>query len=115
MADYEKGKIDARYVEASLPNLKFQDKQFELALCSHYLFLYSEHVNLEEHIVSLKELCRVAEEVRVYPLVTLNGEISFHLNGVMSELNSLGYTASLVDVSYQFRKGATQMLVVKSE
>lgn len=115
MADYEKGKIDARYVEASLPNLKFQDKQFELALCSHYLFLYSEHVNLEEHIVSLKELCRVAEEVRVYPLVTLNGEISSHLNGVMSELNSLGYTASLVDVSYQFQKGATQMLVVKSE
>ncbi|WP_298770786.1 hypothetical protein [uncultured Shewanella sp.] len=114
MVDYEKGKNEGRYKEASLPNLDFQDGQFDLALCSHYLFLYSEQVDLEEHINSLIELCRVAKEVRVYPLITLNGEISPHLNKVILELKRIGKTTYLSDVNYKFQKGATQMLVVKS-
>ena len=114
IADYDSGKAEGRYVEASLPNLKFEDKQFDLALCSHFLFLYSEQVSRDEHIKSLKELSRVAKEVRVYPLVALNGDVSPHLNEVISEFNKLNFSASLVNVKYQFQKGATQMLVVKS-
>jgi len=114
IADFEKGKVLGRYFHQSLPNLTFKNKQFDLALCSHYLFLYSEHVNLEQHIASLKELSRVAKEVRIYPLLSLNGEISPHLNAVISALNEVGFTGSLMDVGYQFQKGATQMLVVKS-
>lgn len=114
MTDYEKGKDEGRYIEASLPGLDFQNGEFDLALCSHYLFLYSEQVSHEEHINSLIELCRVAREVRVYPLIALNGELSIHLDKVMSELNRVGNMASMIDVNYQFQKGATQMLVVKS-
>lgn len=69
--DCEQGKQSGRYIGASLPELPFEGKTFDLALCSHYLFLYSEHVGLEQHILSVKELCRVANEIRVYPLVTL--------------------------------------------
>ena len=61
IVDYDKGKEEGRYVEASLPNLNFKDKQFDLALCSHFLFLYSEQVSLDEHVKALKELCRVAK------------------------------------------------------
>lgn len=114
IADFEVGKELGRYFHESLPNLSFKDKQFDLALCSHYLFLYSEHVNLELHIASIKELCRVAKEVRIYPLLSLDGEISPHLNEVISTLSEEGLTCSLVGVGYQFQKGATQMLVVKS-
>jgi len=113
VADYDAGKKEGRYIEAALPNLKFKDKQFELALCSHFLFLYSEQVNLDEHIKALKELCRVAKEVRVYPLVALNGEVSPHLDDVIAELNKSDYSASFNNVKYQFQKGATQMLVVR--
>lgn len=114
MIDYEIGKSENRYVEGSLPNLEFNDRHFELALCSHYLFLYSEQVSLQTHIDSLVELCRVAEEVRIYPLIALNGEASPHLRGVMSALSDIGKKVSLIDVSYQFQKNATQMLVVKT-
>jgi len=114
ISDYEQGKQEGRYIDESLPKLSFNDKQFDLALCSHYLFLYSEHVSLEEHIASMQELCRVAKEVRIYPLLSLNGEISPHLNEVISALNNLNLVTSLVDVKYQFQKGASQMLVVKS-
>ena len=114
IADYEKGKKEERYIEGALPVVSFSDKQFDLVLCSHYLFLYSEHVSLDEHIQSLVELNRVAKEVRVYPLLSLNGEISPHLQAAMSALGDLGFSTSLVNVAYQFQKGATQMLVVKS-
>lgn len=114
MIDYEIGKSENRYIEGALPELDFHDQQFELALCSHYLFLYSEQVSLQTHIESIAELCRVAQEVRIYPLTALNGDISPHLNDVTSKLTEKGKTTSLVDVSYQFQKGANQMLVVKS-
>lgn len=114
LADYELGKESGRYVFASLPELGFKDKQFDLALCSHYLFLYSEYVSLDQHIASIKELCRVAREVRIYPLLSLNGEVSSHLQEAIVALNEVNLATSLVDVKYQFQKGATQMLVVKS-
>ncbi len=111
--DYEQGKQAGRYIDASLPELPFEDKTFDLALCSHYLFLYSDHVSLEQHILSMKELCRVANEVRVYPLVTLEGKPSGHLDPVVAELQNVGVDVSFHKVRYCFQKGAEEMLVVK--
>jgi hypothetical protein len=114
IADFEVGKKSGRYFHDSLPSLPFKEKEFDLALCSHYLFLYSEHVNLEQHIASVKELSRVAREIRIYPLLSLDGVISKHLNDVILALTDMGLNCSLVGVEYQFQKGATQMLVVES-
>ncbi|MCG8344137.1 MAG: SAM-dependent methyltransferase [Chlorobiales bacterium] len=111
--DYEQGKKAGRYIDASLPELPFEDKIFHLALCSHYLFLYSEHVSLEQHILSMKELCRVANEVRVYPLVTLDGKRSEYINPVVSELRNDGLDVSFQKVRYRFQKGADEMVVAK--
>ena len=114
IADYETGKSEGRYIPESLPNLSFNDKSFDLALCSHYLFLYSEHVDLEQHIASIEELSRVSREVRIYPLLSLNGEESPHLKEVILALSTTELSCSIENVGYQFQKGATQMLVVKS-
>ena len=114
LSDYELGKKSGRYINASLPTLPFKNNEFELALCSHYLFLYSEHVNQEQHILSMRELCRVTSEVRVYPLLSIgNNQVSPHLESVMSTLKKSGFNVSLAPVEYEFQKGATEMLVVK--
>lgn len=114
LSDYEVGKKAGRYINGSLPVLPFNDDEFELALCSHYLFLYSEHVTLNQHILSLKELCRVSKEVRIYPLLSIeDNEQSKHLNPVMTSLLSSGISTSLVPVEYEFQKGAKEMLVAK--
>ena len=113
--DYEKQQESGRYIDASLPKLSFEIAEFDLALCSHYLFLYSEHVSQEQHLLSMKELCRVAKEVRIYPLLSINSnEESPHLEPVMAELERNGFNVSLVSVKYEFQKGATKMLVAKS-
>jgi len=111
--DYEQGKKAGRYINASLPQLPFKDNAFDLALCSHYLFLYSDHVSFAEHILAVRELCRVAIEVRIYPLVTLEGKRSPHLDPVVSELKNDGLDVSFQKVRYRFQKGAEEMVVLR--
>tara|TARA_R100000900_G_scaffold146524_2_gene137272 strand:- start:149173 stop:149805 length:633 start_codon:yes stop_codon:yes gene_type:complete len=113
LRDYDAGRSAGRYLCASLPSLPFADRQFELALVSHFLFLYSDHLNLQQHIDGLRELCRVAREVRVYPLLSLDGRRSPHLSGVRQVLESRGLETDLRPVRYRFQRGATEMLVVR--
>jgi len=53
VADYENGKNQGRYVVGELPTLEFDDSQYQLALCSHFLFLYSDHFTYEFHRTSV--------------------------------------------------------------
>ena len=74
LADFERGKGEERYVAAALPKLPFAAGAFDLALCSHLLFLYSEQLSFEFHLGAVAEMCRVAREVRIFPLVDLAGQ-----------------------------------------
>ena len=97
-----------------MPALPFLDGEFELAICSHYLFLYSEHITQKQHVLSVKELCRVANEVRIYPLISMTtNDKSLYLESVISALKEEGIKTSLVPVEYEFQKGAVEMMVVK--
>src|SRR5690606_27300937 len=113
LSDFTAGSQTGRYVPASLPTLPFSDSEFDLAVCSHYLFLYSDHVNAATHLAAMREMCRVASEVRVFPVVSLDCKPSKHLDFVMTGLSADGFDVSLQPVSYRFQKGATEMLVVK--
>ena len=42
--DYDLGKRQGRYIDAELPSIALPDKSFDLAVCSHFLFLYTEQV-----------------------------------------------------------------------
>ncbi|UQG55903.1 class I SAM-dependent methyltransferase [Marinobacter sp. M3C] len=114
LSDFDVGRRQGRYVSASLPTLPFSDSEFDLALCSHFLFLYSDQVDEAAHLESMQELCRVASEVRVFPVISLDGKTSKHLDSVMTALSADGIAVSLQPVSYRFQKGATEMLVAKS-
>ena len=110
LADYERGKTTGRYQTGALPQLDFADKQFDVALCSHLLFLYSNLLSCEFHTAVLLELCRVAHEVRVFPLLDLVGKTSVHLEPVLAALTQQGIQAEIATVAYEFQKGGNQML-----
>ncbi|MGA1824954.1 MAG: SAM-dependent methyltransferase [bacterium] len=112
LLDFERGKRTGRYVAQSFPFLEFSDGQFDLALCSHLLFLYSDHFDLSFHINSIREMCRVAREARIFPLLQLGTKPSVHLQSVIHHFEEQGYEISVVDVSYEFQKGGNQMLRV---
>jgi hypothetical protein len=108
--DYEAGRRAGRYVVAGLPELPFPDGSFDLALCSHFLFLYSDELPLDYHQRSVMEMCRVAHEVRIFPLLDLKGEPSGHVGAVLEELRRRGWVARLERVPYEFQKGGNEMM-----
>jgi hypothetical protein len=111
--DYATGMAEGRYLNSALPTLPFRDGDFDLALCSHLLFLYSQQLDQEFHYSSRLELCRVAKEVRVFPLLALGGAISPHLEGSVEMLREAGHQVSIQRVNYEFQRGANEMLQIK--
>jgi len=97
-----------------IDNLTTSQKEL-LVLCSHFLFLYSDHFSLQQHIDSIVELCRVGKQVRIYPLLSLDNQLSPHLEHVRQALQQLHINTELQTVDYQFQQGANQMLVINSE
>jgi hypothetical protein len=108
--DFETGRGDGRYVNAGLPALPFDDGAFDLALCSHFLFLYSQQHDQAFHLASMRELCRVAREARVFPLLALGAQPSPHLGPVAAALEADGFEVSVARVPYEFQRGGNQML-----
>ena len=102
--DFDQGREQGRYVAASLPKLPFADGAFRLALVSHLLFLYSEHLDAAFHVESALELLRVAGEVRIFPLLTLDRRWSPHVDPVRSALEAAGFAVEIVAAPYEFQR-----------
>lgn len=112
LADYEKGKQEGRYLVESLPSLPFEDKVFDLALCSHFLFLYTEQLSLDFHKQAIKEMCRVAKEVRIFPLIDMDLNKSSYIPDICSELSKASFTIEIQKVSYEFQRGGNEMMKI---
>lgn len=113
LQDFESGKPQGRYVIGELPTLDFDAHVFDLALCSHFLFLYSEHFPYEFHRASVFEMLRVALEVRIFPLLTLSSTMSPYVERLVEELKFEGVTVSLEKVDYELQRGGNEMLRVR--
>lgn len=114
LSGYESGKNDGRYVPAELPRLPFSSSSFDLALCSHFLFFYSNHYSLAFHQEAIDELCRVAAEVRIFPLLTYNAEPCPYVRFIMEWLQQTKRAVSVEIVPYQFQRGGNAMMRLRS-
>jgi hypothetical protein len=113
LEDYSQGKQQGRYVEAQLPSLPFSDFSFDLALCSHLLFLYSRQLAETFHQSAIQELCRVAREVRIFPLLELGGRPSPYIDCSVDGLRRSGHIVSIETVPYEFQRGGNQMMRIR--
>lgn len=113
LSDYPQGKVDGRYVSESAPVLTLSDDTFDLGLSSHFLFLYSEHLDLSFHIDAITELCRVCGETRIFPLLQLGAVHSPHIEPVSQHFRASGYDVAQVEVPYEFQRGGNQMLTIR--
>lgn len=113
LRDFEAGKRKGRYIAGELPSLAFDSGQFDIALSSHFLFLYSAHLSVEFHVQALDEMLRVANEARIFPLLTLDGKRSPHLNVVIDHLDKQGFDVSVRHVPYEFQRGGNEMLRIE--
>ena len=100
----------SRYIAGALPHLPFADGAFGVALCSHFLFLYDERWGEAFHHRAVREMLRVAGDVRVFPLLDLHGRPSEMVSPVMAALRKQGYALELRRIPYEFQKGGHTML-----
>ncbi|MEK4350115.1 SAM-dependent methyltransferase [Paenibacillus sp. FSL R5-0475] len=104
----------ARYVPVILPNLPFNDEDFDLTLSAHFLFMYSDRLDYDFHLRTINELMRVTSgELRIFPLVDLSCKRYEHLNRLIDEMVQQGFAVEEMEVPYEFQKGANQMLSIR--
>lgn len=113
LADYNAGRSEGRYIAAGVPSLPFPDGSFDLAICSHFLFLYSEQLGPQFHEDAILELCRVAGEVRIFPILALGGVPSPHVASAMDTLKDLKYAVTIERVPYEFQRGGNEMMRIR--
>ena len=104
-----------RYVTAELPVLPFENGQFDLALCSHFLFT-DPRLSKNFHLEAITQMCRVAKEVRVFPLLGgSSGVESEHLDPIVTKLRNRSFHVEIKEVDYEFQKGGNKMLRVSKK
>jgi hypothetical protein len=109
-----RGTANGRYVAAELPTLPFVDSSFDIALCSHLLFLYSLQLEERFHRESIHELCRIAREVRIFPLLALGGQYSPYVDRSVADLRAAGHGVAIEHVPYEFQRGGNQMMRIRT-
>ncbi|MDP4182732.1 MAG: SAM-dependent methyltransferase [Bacillota bacterium] len=112
LEDYDVGKSENRYVFAQLPNLPFEDNRFDIALSSHFLFLYSDNLSFDFHKKAINEMLRVSKEVRIFPLLDVNAARSAYALDIMRLYSEYGYYVQEEWVDYEFQKGGNTMLKI---
>ncbi|KTD61408.1 class I SAM-dependent methyltransferase [Legionella spiritensis] len=111
-ADYLSGKKAKRYQGIHEIALPFADFTFDLALSSHYLFAELYDQDIQFHIRAIKELARVAREVRIFPLIDRYGQPSSFLGPVLLDLQQSNYGAEVRSVAYHLQPEGNAMLRV---
>lgn len=101
-----------RYLVHECPNRTiFKDNEFELALSSHFLFLYSD-LGVDFHKQIIAEMLRISKEVRIFPIINLQSEYSEVYHKIF-EYFKKKCEVEIVEVDYEFQKGADKMMVLK--
>lgn len=112
IADYDKGKADRRYIYHELPNkTEFSEDTFDLGLSSHFLLMYTA-LGYDFHIKSINEMLRICREVRIFPIVDLDGNNSELTNKVVEYFQE-NYEVQLISTAYEFQKCDNLMLSIK--
>ncbi len=111
-ADYEQGKKEGRYIGAADYHLPYPDFSFDLALSSHYLFADLDEQHVDFHLNVIRELARVAKEVRIFPLIDRDGKTSEALGPVLLQLQQEDYGLEVKEVDYHLHQAENAMLRV---
>jgi len=111
--DYKKNRAN-RYIKSGLPYTVFTDKEFDITLVSHFLFLYDEHRDYNFHLDSIAELIRITkEEIRIFPIMNLRWKKSEFVDKIMNEPAFGKCVFEVKKVDFEFIKGGNEYLSIK--
>ncbi len=103
-----------RYVPVEFPVTNFPSDQFTIALSSHFLFLYEDHLDYDFHKKTILELLRVtSKELCIFPIVNFKGKMSKFVEPVMKDEDIGQFQVSIKRVDYEFIRNGNEMMVIR--
>jgi len=80
------------------------------------LFLYADRLDFSFHLTSILELIRVdKKEVRIYPLMALDGSSYPQMEKLLEAISAQGYQPEVKAINFEFLKGGNSMLSIKKQ
>ncbi len=110
--DYALGKKEQRYQAEPITAMPFKHFEFDLAVCSHHLYSFHDDQDADFHIKATLEMCRIAKEVRIFPLIDSAGDISPLVGPVMLALQQNNFGVEIREVPYRLQKHGNAMMRV---
>ncbi len=103
------------YLYQTLPQLSYGDKAFDLLLSSHLLFVYDDRLSLEFHLQSIREMLRVAKEVRIFPLIDFKNSRKNEADNFSPFVNTIlkTFKAKVVPVDFEFQPRGGAMMILE--
>ena len=112
LEDYERGKAEKRYIFHSLPEtLPYEKNAFDIGLSSHFLLMYTG-LGYDFHIHAMTEMLRVCREIRIFPIVDLDADITELSQNVIDYFQKR-YHTEIIKTEYEFQKGGNRLLIIK--
>lgn len=112
LRDFDKGKLDGRYIFHELPDrTDYEDNTFDIGLSSHFLLMYTS-LGYDFHIQSINEMLRICKEIRITPIVDLDGNYTDLTERIIEHYKKI-YHVKIVKTSYEFLKNENQMLYIR--
>lgn len=108
--DLKQGLAEKRYTPDTFGHLGFKEEQFDLALVSHYLFTYSDAFSVDFHVKAIQELVHIANEVRIFPLVTRESHLSPYVGEVAAVLQAMGLGVEIRGVPFEIQTHGNAMM-----
>ena len=112
LEDYERGKAEKRYIFHSLPEtLSYEENYFDIGLSSHFLLMYTG-LGYDFHIQAMTEMLRVCREIRIFPIVDLDADMTELSHNVIDYFQKQ-YHTEIIETEYEFQKGGNKLLIIK--
>jgi len=117
LKDYaeDEQKKQRTYFSAPLNKMPYSDFHFDLALSTFFLFSNRlQSHTLEEYLALIQEWARIAKEVRIFPILDFNGQLSPLIGPILLKLQELQFGVEIKEVPYQWQAPGNAMLRIWS-
>lgn len=110
--DFDCGKAEKRYIFHTLPaKLPYEENTFDIGLSSHFLLMYTD-LGYDFHIKAMTEMLRVCREIRIFPIVDLDANMTDLIGNVIDYFQK-HYHIEILKTEYEFQKGDNRMLIIQ--